>query len=919
MMKLTKKILSLLTAFGLLIMLFPCVAAAEGTDEQKTVRVGWYTIAGMQNGTSLEDIGGYNYEYLNKIAQYENWKLEFVYGSWPELEQKLINGEIDILGDVGKTDSRMAKYDYGSYPSGSSHMLMICRPDDDRFTYGDYSALNGAVVGDEKSEFRRNLLNREAQAHNISVSYEECDNDEELLSALDSGKTDVAILSNVSLYQGYKIIEEWEANPFYFVVSKSSTGVLDELNDAMKRIQISDKDIQDRLFDKYFGENSTESTIALTKEERQYLAQCGTISVVVSKNEKPLSYEKDGQIVGLIPDYLKLLSEKTELTFDYVVCDQYSELSSNLKSGNAMIFAQFPNSYEIAEMNNAYLTVPYYTLRHGMVSWPSTSEIKNVAIEKGKIFLQQMLEDEGYSIVTYSSETDCLDAVSGHTVDAAVISSLSYEQLSYHAKYAGLTFQTNSNVNIDLCLGISKTLDRSLFNIIEKGMGVISDTSISGIVIASSVLKPEYTFEDYIFMNSGQIFVIITLLIVVLLLLGWRYRMKKMTYRLALAKQEAEMANSAKSTFLSNMSHDLRTPLNGILGFANIGMHENSIEGKQKSLEKIQLSGHLLLDLVNDTLELSRIESGKVTMEPKLIESAGIASPILESIKELAEEKGITFVADTEKFPRGKIYVDQLKLQKIVLNLLSNAIKYTPKGGTVRYAVEAVEPPVNHMTRRIIVEDNGIGMTKEFLEHLYEPFAQERRPETAGIQGTGLGLAIVKKLVDLMNGTITVESTIGKGTKFIVELPLGYPEGISEDVEEEPVVDNCSLAGKRILLCEDNALNAEIASILLKQKDVTVDVALNGQEGVDQFNQAEIGYYDAVLMDIRMPVMNGYEATRMIRALDREDAKKVIIIAMTADAFEENEKEAKDAGMDDYIIKPVEPKKLYTVLSNYLK
>lgn len=919
MAKFIKKICSLMIAFGLFMMLFPGVAAAEGMDQQKTVRVGWYAIAGMQNGTSPEEIGGYNYEYLNKIAQYENWHLEFVFGSWPELEQKLINGEIDILGDVGKTDSRITKYDYGSYPSGSSHMLMICRPDDDRFTYGDYSALDGAVVGDEKSEFRRNLLNRETEAHGISVTYKECDNDEELLKALDSGDTDVAILSNVSLYQGYKVIEEWEANPFYFVVSKSSAGVLDELNDAMKRIQISDKDIQDRLFDKYFGENSTGSTIALTKEESQYLSQCDTVSVVVSKNEKPLSYEKNGQIVGLIPDYLKLLSEKTGLTFEYVVCDQYSELSNTLKSGNATIFAQFPNSYEIADMNNAYLTVPYYTLRHGMVSWPSTSEIKTVAIEKGKIFLQQMLEEEGYSIVTYNSETDCLDAVSSHTIDAAVISSLSYEQLSYHAKYAGLSFQTNSNVNIDLCLGISKTQDSSLFNIIEKGMGVISDSSISEIVIASSVLKPEYTFEDYVFMNSGQIFVIITLLIVVILLLGWRYRMKKMNQRLAIAKIEAESADSAKSAFLSNMSHDLRTPLNGILGFANIGLQEDKIEDKQKSLEKIQQSGNLLLDLVNDTLELSRIESGKVIVQPKVIESAGIASPILESIKELANEKNVHFVAETDRFPKGKIYVDLLKLQKIVLNLLSNAIKYTPEGGTVRYAVEAVEPPVNHMTRRIIVEDNGIGMSKEFLEHLYEPFAQEHRPETTGIQGTGLGLSIVKKLVDLMDGAITVDSTLGKGTKFTVELPLGCPEGVCEDIKKEPIHDSCSLAGKHILLCEDNALNAEIASILLKQKNAAVDVVVNGQDGVEQFKQSEIGFYDAVLMDIRMPVMNGYEATRTIRELDREDAKKVIIIAMSADAFEENEKEAMKAGMNDYITKPVEPKKLYTVLSNYLK
>ena len=919
MMKSLKTALSSLIVLALFAVCLPMQVLAAGADVQRTVRVGWYTIAGMQSGTSPEDMGGYNYEYLCKIAQYENWNLEFVYGSWPELERKLIDGGIDILGDVAKTDARMAKYDYSTYPSGSSHMLMICRADDDRYTYDDYSALDGAVVGDASSEFRRGLLNREAAAHGISVTYREYVNDSGMLAALDSGETDVAILSNVSTYQGYKVIEEWESNPFYFVVSKSSPGILSELNDAMKRIQNSDQNIQERLFEKYFGENSTGTTIALTREEKQYLAQSETVTVAVSRNEKPLSYEKDGRIVGLIPDYLDLLSEKTGLKFEYVICDQFSELAGTFASGNAMIFSQFPNNYEIAEKSNAYLTVPFYTLLYGMVSWPSTSKVRTVAIEKGKIFLQQKLEEEGYAAVIFSSEADCLNAVARHAVDAAAISSLSYEQLSYHARYAGLSFHSNSNLNIDMCLAISKTQGSALFSIIEKGMGVISDSSLSEIVLSSSVLKPEYTMEDRIIMNSGQIFIILTLSLLVLMLLMWRARQKKMNQRLTAAKLEAEKANSAKSAFLSSMSHDLRTPLNGILGFADIDIRESTMEGKQNALEKVQLSGRLLLDLVNDTLELSRIESGKVTMEPKVIESAGIASPILESIQQLAREKGINFVAETDRFPKGKIYVDSLKLQKIVLNLLSNAVKYTPAGGTVRYSVEAIDPPVRNMTRRIIVEDNGIGMSSEFLAHLYEPFAQERRKETYGIQGTGLGLSIVKKLVDLMNGTIEVESSLGKGTRFTVELPLGCPEGVSEDAETEQISDTCSLAGKRILLCEDNELNAEIASALLKEKDMLVDCASNGQEGLDQFQGSEIGYYDAVLMDIRMPVMNGYDAARAIRASGRRDAKAIIIIAMTADAFEENEREARDAGMDDYITKPVDPGRLYKALSSHLR
>jgi signal transduction histidine kinase len=388
--------------------------------------------------------------------------------------------------------------------------------------------------------------------------------------------------------------------------------------------------------------------------------------------------------------------------------------------------------------------------------------------------------------------------------------------------------------------------------------------------------------------------------------------------RLEKLMTDLEKASDAKSEFLSNMSHDLRTPLNGILGFADIGVRTTDSQQKQEALEKIQLSGTLLLDLVNDTLELSRIESGKTVLEPEVVDSEKIGQSIIVSIRQMAAEKGVHFIADTDHFPCGKIYVDRLKLQKVALNLLSNAVKYTPKGGTVKYIVEAIDPPVNQMTRRIIVEDNGIGMSPAFLNHLYEPFVQEHRPEAKDIQGTGLGLAIVKKTVDLMHGTIAVESTMGKGTKFTVELPLGCPVEEMEKQTERPENQSYDFQGKHILLCEDNQINAEITTILLKQKNAGIDCAENGREGVDRFQKSPVGYYDAVLMDLRMPVMNGYDAVKAIRALDRKDAGTIKIIAMTADAFEDSIKAAKEAGMDDYLTKPVEPERLYQVLAKYI-
>lgn len=382
---------------------------------------------------------------------------------------------------------------------------------------------------------------------------------------------------------------------------------------------------------------------------------------------------------------------------------------------------------------------------------------------------------------------------------------------------------------------------------------------------------------------------------------------------------ELEKASDAKSEFLTNMSHDLRTPLNGILGFADIGERSSDLHQKQDALEKIKISGNLLLALVNDTLELSRIESGKTSLNPQLTDPQKIGDSIIISIHQMAAEKGITFIADTDHFPQGEVYVDRLKLQKIALNLLSNAVKYTPAGGTVRYAVEAIDPPVHNMTRRLIVEDNGIGMSPEFLKHLYEPFVQERRPEAKDVQGTGLGLAIVKKTVDLMHGTISVQSAVGRGTRFVVELPLGCPQDLpSENADRNETGTSYDLSRKHILLCEDNEINAEITSILLKEKKIIIDCAKNGKEGMELFRKSPVGYYDAILMDLRMPIMNGYDSAKAIRSMKRSDAASIKIIAMTADAFEESTKAAKAAGMDDYLTKPVEPEILYQVLAKYI-
>ncbi|MCI2049051.1 MAG: ATP-binding protein [Lachnospiraceae bacterium] len=385
------------------------------------------------------------------------------------------------------------------------------------------------------------------------------------------------------------------------------------------------------------------------------------------------------------------------------------------------------------------------------------------------------------------------------------------------------------------------------------------------------------------------------------------------------AKLEAEHANEAKSMFLSSVSHDLRTPLNGIIGFTDLALKADTEEKRLDYLRKIRSSADLLLSLVNDTLDLSRIESGKYTLSPEPADCSALLNTVVLALQPMAEKKDISLKTSIASLSGEPVLADSLKLQKIYLNLLSNAIKYTPAGGFVKVDLQYLPAEEDSsgvpcdLLLQFKVRDSGIGIGHDFLPRLFEPFTQEHRKEASGISGTGLGLSIVKKTVDLMHGKILVDSEPGVGSCFTVVLPLKKAAG--QNMSPAPAATaGVSLRGRRVLLCEDNYLNAEIASTLLGEEGIAVDSAENGKAGLDRFRSSSPGSYDAILMDVRMPVMDGYEATQAIRALDRSDARTVPVIAMTADTFADDLRRQREAGMDAYIAKPVSSEELRRVL-----
>jgi len=388
-----------------------------------------------------------------------------------------------------------------------------------------------------------------------------------------------------------------------------------------------------------------------------------------------------------------------------------------------------------------------------------------------------------------------------------------------------------------------------------------------------------------------------------------------------LLRDQADTANAAKSDFLSRMSHDMRTPLNGIIGMTYLTRKMELPGPAQQNLAKIDTSSKFLLSLINEVLDMAKAESGKIELHPEPYDSAVFFRYLDSVILPLCRERNIRFVIDAQPVTSVHPLMDTLRINQVFFNLLSNAVKYTPEGGAVTYRLREHLTGDGRLALEAAVSDTGIGMSEEFQKHLFEPFSQERRPGQPEMRGTGLGLAIVKRLLDLMGCEITVRSRLGNGTTFLLrgEFDCVPAEAGAGSAKAEEKTDTSRLAGLHVLLCEDHPLNQEIAQALLGERGVITTVADDGQQGVRAFTESAEGYYSAILMDLRMPVMDGLEATKTIRKLDRADARTVPILAMTADAFAEDIQRCLEAGMNGHIAKPIEPRELYQTLDSAIR
>jgi len=392
---------------------------------------------------------------------------------------------------------------------------------------------------------------------------------------------------------------------------------------------------------------------------------------------------------------------------------------------------------------------------------------------------------------------------------------------------------------------------------------------------------------------------------------------QKQKGQLKAALDEAEKANAAKNVFLSNVSHDMRTPLNGVIGYTDLALESSDINLVHSYLGHISESARILLRLVNDTLDLSKIENGLITLNPEPANLAGLVQGVAASVMPSAEAKRIELVCGGDQHSEIYVKADIARMQELLINLLSNAIKFTPQGGKVELVLNCAPLGEDRIRSTIVIRDNGIGMSSEFIPRMFDPFAQERNPHCTDTSGSGLGLTIVKRIVEIMGGTIEVKSEQEKGSEFILHLDFARDLASPSREQSGPRI-SLSLKGKKVLLCEDHPMNSEIAKGLLEKEGMTVVCADNGIKGVSAMSASAPGEFDLVLMDIRMPLMDGLEAARAIRALPRPDAATVPIIAMTANAFDEDVQKSREAGMNAHLSKPIDPLVLYRTISELL-
>lgn len=933
-----KSVCALLSLLLLLSVVLPVKAAAE-TAPVKVVRVGSFE----DTFNYCNEKGarkGYGYELLETLSGYTGWQFEYVTCDWSDCFEKLENGEIDIMGGISYTEDRAEEMLFSDEPMGEEKYYLYADLSRADISASDFKTLDGKKIGVVMGTEPEVMLTEWEEKHGIKTQHVNISNNEDVKQKLANHEIDCFVSLEESYWAelGISTITRVGKSSIYYVLNKDCPDLKEELDNAMHALDEEAPFYTADLCKKYF---SLDYKPILTGEEKAWLKEHGAIRMGFLTSDSGVStYDPaTGEITGTITDYIQFAADclgNQELEFQLVGYDDKEAELNALKSGEIDMIFHFDQSPNLAEEYRLARTNTTWTANMMVVTNKQLfieNQVNRVAVPQNKISLTRYIAFyyPQWEIVDCDTQEDAIKLVKDGQADCFVTGVSSEEKYSKNHGFYSVPLPNPANS----CFAV-KSGNRSLLSILNKTIKAMPANMLTSSLAMHKSSARKVTLSDFIKDNFFMVLLVSSIAVAAVLLTILKLLQKarkaeaaakkaandtqELNAKLQVAVEKAESANRAKSTFLFNMSHDIRTPMNAIIGYADLASRHSDDPAKLKNyMENIQVCGQNLLMLLNNVLDLARIENDKTEMEYSVSDVEKDFRNCVAMFRNQADSKGQTLMV-TAHLLHPYVYVDIPHLTEVCTNLVSNAVKYTGAGGTIRCDVTQKPGEKEGWCDTVVtVADNGIGMSQEFQKHIFEPFERERTSTVSRVEGSGIGMGIVKKLVGLMGGTVAVESKIGVGSKFTVTIPcrIASEDETQAKRETNPSDQKC-LRGTRILLTEDNDLNAEIATELLQEEGCTVDRAKDGVECVDMLEKAANGTYQLILMDIQMPVMNGYDAAKKIRRMEDPQKANIPIIAMTANAFSEDKQAALDAGMNDHIAKPINMNVLVPTLRKYL-
>ena len=933
-----RSICAVLCLLLLLSVALPVKAAAE-TAPAKVVRVGSFE----DTFNYCNEKGarkGYGYELLETLSGYTGWQFEYVTCDWSDCFEKLENGEIDIMGGISYTEDRAEEMLFSDEPMGEEKYYLYADLSRADISASDFKTLNGKKIGVLMGTEPEVMLTEWEEKYDLKTQHVNISNNEDVKQKLANHEIDCFVSLEESFWAelGISTMTRVGKSDIYYAINKDRADIKEELDNAMRALEDADPFYTADLYKRYF---SLDYTPILTGEEKAWLKEHGAIRMGFLTGDSGVStYDPaTGEITGTITDYIQFARDclgNQELEFQLVGYDDKEAELNALKSGEIDMIFHFDQSPNLAEEYRVARTNTTWTANMMVVTNQqlfTENKVNRVAVPRNKISLTRYIAFyyPQWEIVDCDTQEDAIKLVKDGQADCFITGVSSEAKYSKNHGFYSVLLPNPAKS----CFAVNSG-NRSLLSILNKTIKAMPANMLTSSLAMHKSSARKVTLSEFIRDNFFMVLLVSSIFVAVILLAILKLLRKarkaeaaarkaandtqELNAKLQIAAENAESANRAKSTFLFNMSHDIRTPMNAIIGYADLASRHLDDPAKlEKYMENIQVCGQNLLMLLNNVLDLARIENDKTEMEYSVSDVDKDFRNCIAMFQNQADSKGQTLTVTTQ-LPYPYIYADIPHLTEVCTNLVSNAVKYTGADGTIRCGVTQKPGEKEGWCDTVVtVADNGIGMSQEFQKHIFEPFERERTSTVSKVEGSGIGMGIVKKLVGLMGGTVEVESKIGVGSTFTVTIPcrIASEDEIQAKREINPSDQKC-LCGTRILLTEDNDLNAEIATELLQEEGCTVDRAKDGVECVDMLEKAANGTYQLILMDVQMPVMNGYDATKKIRRMDDPQKANIPIVAMTANAFSEDKQVALDAGMNDHIAKPINMSVLVPTLRKYL-